>query len=45
MFIGSYLANWHENTGCSDLEKPQKKRLLEINAHATLVDDKLLILL
>lgn len=44
MYIGSYLANWHENTGCSDLEKP-KKRLLEINAHATLVDEKLLILL
>ncbi|CAD8166504.1 unnamed protein product [Paramecium pentaurelia] len=44
LFIGSYLGNWYENNGCADLEQP-KKRLLEINAHATLVDDKLMILL
>ncbi|CAD8190702.1 unnamed protein product [Paramecium pentaurelia] len=45
IYIGSYLANWYENTCCVDLEQPQKKRLLEINSHATLVDEKLMILL
>ncbi|CAD8205393.1 unnamed protein product [Paramecium octaurelia] len=44
VFIGSYLGNWYENEGCADLEQP-RKRLLEINAHATLVDEKLMILL
>ncbi|CAD8199714.1 unnamed protein product [Paramecium octaurelia] len=45
IYIGSYLANWYENTCCVDLEQPKKKRLLEINAHATLVDERLMILL
>ncbi|CAK57480.1 unnamed protein product (macronuclear) [Paramecium tetraurelia] len=44
VFIGSYLGNRYENDGRGDLEQP-KKRLLEINAHATLIDDKLMILL
>ncbi|CAD8112678.1 unnamed protein product [Paramecium sonneborni] len=44
VFIGSYLGNLYEREGCADLEQP-KKRLLEINAHATLIDEKLLILL
>ncbi|CAD8115793.1 unnamed protein product [Paramecium sonneborni] len=44
VFIGSYLGNWYEKEGCADLEQP-KKRLLEINAHATLIDEKLMILL
>ncbi|CAD8113432.1 unnamed protein product [Paramecium sonneborni] len=45
IYVGSYLAKWYENTCCVDLEQPEKKRLLEINAHATLVDEKLMILL
>ncbi|CAD8174577.1 unnamed protein product [Paramecium pentaurelia] len=44
VFIGSYLGNWYEKEGCLDLEQP-RKRLLEINAHAILVDEKLMILL
>jgi hypothetical protein len=42
--IGNYLANWNENAGVADLEQPNK-RLLEINAHATIVDEKLMVLL